>query len=186
MRDYYPMKIAGLERKLPLFRISDDLYIAGLIIFGDAELTVAAAGELLKKAPDWDVMISAEAKSIPLIHEMSRQSGYKPYVVARKYPKAYMKDIISVDVHSITTDKKQTLCIDGSNAQTLKGRRVLVVDDVVSTGESLAAVEKLVKMAGGKVCGRACIVAEGDALERDDLIYLEPLPLFNADGSVKE
>lgn len=186
MEKAYKIKIAGLERSLPLCKVTDDLYIAGLVIFGDVELTVAAARELLKKVPEYDVIITAEAKSIPLIHEMARQAGENTYIIARKVPKLYMRDILSTEVNSITTAKTQTLYIDGEDAEYMKGKRVLIVDDVISTGESLKALEKLVEEAGGMICGRAAILAEGDAAERDDLIFLESLPLFNADGSIKK
>ena len=185
MNQSYRINIAGLDRDLALCKVTDDLYIAGLVIFGDVELTVAAASELLKKVPEYDIMITAEAKSIPLIHEMARQAGHNKYIIARKYPKIYMKDIISTDVTSITTDKVQTLYIDGEDAECMKNKKVLIIDDVISTGESLRALEKLVGEAGGIICGKAAILAEGDAANRDDLIFLEPLPLFNPDGTIK-
>ncbi len=179
MKTTYTLKVAGLQRELEICKVADDLYIAALIIFGDVELTVACAAELLKIAPPYDIMITAEAKSIPLIHEMARQSGQNTYIVARKAAKLYMKDPITVEVQSITTAKKQTLCIDASDAARLKGKRVLILDDVISTGESLRAVEKLVKLAGGSVAGRMAILAEGDAKYRDDILYLEELPLLH-------
>ncbi|MBQ3133939.1 MAG: adenine phosphoribosyltransferase [Clostridia bacterium] len=177
---HYNMTIAGLERQLPLCPLNDKVSIGAFVIFGDVELTVASATELLKKAPAFDVIITAEAKGIPLAYEMARQSE-KPYFIARKYPKLYMKDLIRVDVKSITTDKVQTLYLDGEEGEKMRGKRVLVIDDVISTGESLRAVEELVKTAGGIVCGRGAILAEGDATEREDIFYLEPLPLFFAD-----
>ena len=183
---HYTMNIAGVERDLPLCKVSDDLYIGAFVIFGDAELTVASAAALLEKAPDYDYMISAEAKGIPLIHEMARQSGQNKYFLARKAAKLYMHDVFDVTVNSITTAKEQHLYLDGDDAALMKGTRILVVDDVISTGESLTALEKLVEAAGGIICGRMAILAEGDAQDREDLIYLEKLPLFNPDGSVKE
>ena len=180
----YRMTIAGLERDLPICPVTDDLYIAGFVIFGDPELTVACAAELLKKAPDYDYIITAEAKGIPLAHEMARQAGDKKYILARKGPKLYMRDIFSVTVHSITTAKEQKLYLDGADAALMKGKRILIVDDVISTGESLHALEALVEKAGGEICGRMAILAEGDAQERKDLIYLEKLPLFRPDGTV--
>ena len=176
---HYTMNIAGLKRDLPLCRVNDDLYIGAFVIFGDVELTVACARELLKIAPEHDILITAESKGIPLIHEMARQTGEKRYVLARKSVKLYMKDVRRVDVTSITTANPQTLYVDGADAEYMKGKRVLIVDDVISTGESLKAVEKLVKQAGGNVVGKMAILAEGDATERDDLIYLEKLPLFD-------
>jgi adenine phosphoribosyltransferase len=183
MGNYYNINIAGLERNLPICRISDDLYIAAFVIFGDVEMTVAAAKSLLLAAPPHDILITAEAKGIPLVHEMARQNGENSYIIARKAVKLYMKEVFSVELQSITTRKKQTLYIDTAEAELMRGKRVLIVDDVVSTGESLRAVEKLVKEAGGIIAGRMAILAEGDAKYRDDLIYLEHLPLFNADGT---
>ena len=184
----YTMKVAGLERDLPLCKVSDDLSIGAFIIFGDAELTVACAGELLKRIPadSYDYMLTAEAKSIPLIHEMARQSGAKKYFIARKGSKVYMPDPIHVTVRSITTQRQQDLYLGSDDCALIKGKRILIVDDVISTGESLHALEELVKTAGGIVTGRAAILAEGDALVRDDITYLAPLPVFNADGTVKE
>ncbi|MBQ8344407.1 MAG: adenine phosphoribosyltransferase [Clostridia bacterium] len=182
---YYNMKIAGLDRALPLCRVTDDLYIGAFVIFGDPELTTACAKELLAKAPEFDYMITAEAKGIPLIHEMARLNGNQRYILARKGPKLYMSNIISVTVHSITTAKEQRLYLDGADAERMKGKRILIVDDVISTGESLRAIEELIHSAGGNIVGKMTILAEGDAVDRDDIIYLEELPLFNADGSIK-
>ena len=179
----YKMKIAGLDRSLPLCKLTDDLTIAAFVIFGDAELTVACAEKLLEAAPEYDYVITAEAKGIPLAHEMARQHGDDYYFVARKHPKLYMTSVFKVDVRSITTDAEQNLYLDGADAERMKGKRILIVDDVVSTGESLKAVEKLVGEAGGIVCGKMAILAEGDARTRDDLIYLEELPLFDRDGN---
>ncbi len=184
--EYYEMKIAGVDRKLPICPVNDKLSIGAFVIFGDQELTVAAAGALLEKAPEYDYLITAEAKGIPLIHEMARQHGDAKYMLARKGPKLYMRDILEVEVDSITTVKKQKLYLDGYDAQMMKGKRILIVDDVISTGNSLNAIETLVKIAGGNIVGRMAILAEGDAIGRDDLIYLEPLPLFNPDGTVME
>ena len=181
----YRMTVAGLQRDLPICRVTDELYIAGFVIFGDQELTVACAAELLKKAPAYDYIITAEAKGIPLAHEMARQSGAPKYFLARKGPKLYMTGVFESTVHSITTEKEQHLYLDGNDAALMKGKKILIVDDVISTGESLTALEKLVESAGGIICGRMAILAEGDAQVREDLIYLEKLPLFNADGSVK-
>ncbi|MBQ3079534.1 MAG: adenine phosphoribosyltransferase [Clostridia bacterium] len=182
---YYTIQVAGLSRDLPVCPINDDLYIAGFVIFGDVELTECCARDLLKIAPEHDVIITAESKGIPLAHEMARQEGTNKYLLARKAPKLYMKDVFTVEVDSITTDHKQILCIDGKDAEAMKGKRVLIVDDVISTGESLRALEKLVEAAGGNIVGRMAILAEGDAQERKDILFLEKLPLFNSDGSVK-
>ena len=183
---YYEMNIAGLDRKLPLCPINDQLSIAAFVIFGDPELTTACAEALLAKAPEFDYMITAEAKGIPLIHEMARLNGNQRYMLARKGPKLYMTDIISVNVKSITTAKEQKLYLDGAEAALMKGNRILIVDDVISTGESLHALEELVRVAGGEVVGRMAILAEGDAIGNEAFTYLEPLPLFNPDGTVKE
>lgn len=183
----YTMKVAGLERQLPLCKVSDELYIGAFVIFGDAELTVACASALLERVPadSYDYMLTAEAKSIPLIHEMARQSGAKQYFIARKGSKVYMRDPLHVTVRSITTLRQQDLFLGADDCEKIKGKRILIVDDVISTGESLHALEELVKQAGGIVTGRAAILAEGDALDRDDITYLAPLPLFNGDGTVK-
>ena len=179
----YPMRVAGLTRELPICKVSDELYIGAFILFGDAELTVACARELLKLAAgfDYDYLFTAEAKSIPLIHEMARQSGAKKYFIARKGP----KDPISVDDQSITTLALQRLYLGSDDAALLRGKRILIVDDVISTGGSLKAMEALVAKAGGTVAGRMAVLAEGGAAERKDILFLEKLPVFNADGSVK-
>ena len=182
---FYRMKVAGLDRDLPICPVNENLYIAGFVIFGDQELTVACARELLKRAPEYDYIITAEAKGIPLAHEMARQAGDSKYILARKGPKLYMRDIFSVTVNSIPTAKEQKLYLDGTDAALMQGKRILIVDDVISTGESLKALEALVEKAGGNIVGRMAILAEGDAQVRPDLIYLEKLPLFNPDGTVK-
>lgn len=183
---FHTMTIAGVTRDLPICKVTDDLYIGAFVIFGDVELTVATAAAMLKKAPEYDYMTSAEAKGIPLIHEMARQSGQNKYFLARKAPKLYMSGVFDVTVNSITTEKEQHLYLDTADADLMRGKRILIVDDVISTGESLAAIEKLVVEAGGIVCGRMAILAEGEAQDREDIIYLEKLPVFNPDGSIKE
>lgn len=179
---YYTMNIAGCERALPLCPISDTLNIGAFVIFGDPELTTACAQALNARAPEHDVMITAESKGIPLICEMARLQGNRRYVLARKGEKLYMRNVLKVEVHSITTDHVQHLYLDGSDAAYMKGKRVVIVDDVISTGESLHALEELVKQAGGEIVGRMAILAEGDATEREDLVYLEKLPLFDQNG----
>ena len=180
----YKMNIAGLDRALPICPLNDKLSIGAFVIFGDPELTVACARDLLKLAPEYDYLISAEAKGIPLIHEMARQHGDATYMLARKAPKLYMTGVMEVKVRSITTAAEQKLYIDTADAEKMRGKRILIVDDVISTGESLRAVETLVEEAGGIICGKMCILAEGDAQTRSDIIYLEKLPLFTADGEV--
>lgn len=177
MSEYYTMKIAGLERNLEKFPVNDKLDIAAFIIFGDVELTIAGCSELLKKVPEFDVILTPEAKSIPMAYEMARQSG-KPYVIARKGMKVYMRNPVEVSVTSITTKNEQKLFLGETEVNKIKGKRVLIIDDVISTGESLAAVRELVKKSGGIEAAACAFLAEGDAAERDDIIFLEKLPLF--------
>ena len=179
----HEMTIAGLKRALPICRVNDNLYIGAFVIFGDCELTMACATELLKKAPEYDYLITAESKGIPA-YEMARQHGEKKWLLARKGAKLYMQNVVGVEVKSITTAAVQKLYLDGADAALMKGKRVLIVDDVISTGESLHALEALVNQAGGEIVGRMAILAEGDAQERTDLIYLEKLPVFNAKGEI--
>ena len=179
---YYKMTIAGLDRDLPICPVNEKLMIAGFVIFGDPELTTACAQALLDKAPEYDYMISAEAKGIPLVHEMARLAGNQKYFLARKSPKFYMTGVFGVEVKSITTAATQHLYLDKADAEVMKGKKILVVDDVISTGESLRAIEALVAKAGGEIAGRMAILAEGDAAGRGDIIYLERLPLFDGEG----
>ena len=183
----YPMEIAGLKRELPLCKITDDLYIGAFICFGDAELTVACARDLLKLVPaeEYDYLFTAEAKSIPIIHEMARQTGAKKYFIARKGMKAYMPDPLWVEDESITTAGKQKLYLGRDDADLIRGKRILIVDDVISTGGSLKAMEALINAAGGTVSDRIAVLAEGNAKDRTDIKFLAPLPLFNADGTTK-
>ena len=180
---YYKMNIAGCDRALPICPLGNGLMIAGFVIFGDPELTTVCAEALLRKAPEYDYIITAEAKGIPLAHEMARLAGNQKYFLARKAPKLYMTGVFSATVRSITTAKEQTLYLDTADAELMRGKKILIVDDVISTGESLRAIEKLVCDAGGEICGRLCILAEGDAARRDDLVYLEELPLFDSEGN---
>ena len=182
----YEMDIAGLKRELPLCKVSDDLYIGAFVMFGDVELTVHCASELLKLAPEYDYIIAPEAKAIPLLYEMARQSAPDRYFLARKSAKAYMSGVFEVEVKSITTAAVQKLVLDKADAELIRGKRMLIVDDVISTGESLQAMEELVAKAGGIIAGKMAVLAEGDAQHRDDIITLAPLPLFNPDGSIKE
>ncbi|MBQ4051327.1 MAG: adenine phosphoribosyltransferase [Oscillospiraceae bacterium] len=177
MQQYYTLNVAGLTRELPLCAVSDKLDIAAFIMFSDVELTVACAAELIKKCPPCDVLITAESKGIPLAYEMARQMGIR-YVVARKGIKVYTIDPIEVNVNSITTANPQKLYLGRDDIEMIKGKRVLIVDDVISTGESLIALDTLVEKAGGKIVGQVAVLAEGDAADRDDIIFLEKLPLF--------
>ncbi len=182
----YEMDIAGLKRELPLCKVSDELCIGAFVMFGDVELTVHCASELLKRAPEYDYIIAPEAKAIPLLYEMARQSAADRYFLARKSAKAYMSDVFEVQVKSITTAAVQKLVLDKADADFIRGKRMLIVDDVISTGESLQAMEELVNKAGGIIAGKMAVLAEGEAQDRDDIITLAPLPLFNPDGSIKE
>ena len=181
---FYTIDIAGMKCDLPLCPVTDDLYIGAFVMFGKVDLTVHAAKELLKRAPEFDYIVAPEAKSIPLAYEMSRQSG-KEYLIARKKAKAYMTGIFEVKVQSITTQGEQTLIIDTADADKIRGKRVVIVDDVISTGESLRATEELVNKAGGQIAARMAVLAEGDAADRADITVLAPLPLFNPDGTIK-
>ncbi len=183
---YYELHVAGLKRSLPLCKLNDHLQIAAFVIFGDVELTRACAAELLKKAPPYDIMITAESKGIPLVYEMARIQGDPLYLVARKSAKLYMTNVFSHEVQSITTAKRQTLFLDQKDADAIRGKRILIVDDVISTGESAAAVEQLVLECGGTVAGKMAILAEGSAAGRSDIIYLEHLPLFDSEGKEVE
>ena len=178
----YKLHVAGLERDLPLCPIGDNLNIGAFILFGDVELTEKCAEALYAKAPEHDVMITAESKGIPLVHAMCRLSGKNRYVLARKSIKLYMSNVVACETQSITTASKQTLYIDGADAEYMKGKKVLIVDDVISTGGSLESLENLVKLAGGEIVGKMTILAEGEATEREDIVYLEKLPLFDKNG----
>ncbi len=182
MKNVYELQVAGLRRQLPLCPLNEALYIGAFVIFGDPELTSACAQELLQIAPAYDYMITAESKGIPLVHEMARLAGNQKYFVARKRPKLYMAGVFEVTVHSITTQGEQKLYLDTADAALMKGKRILLVDDVISTGESLRALEELVAAAGAEVAGRMCILAEGDAQSRQDIQYLAGLPLFDKNG----
>ena len=181
----YPIVIAGLMRHLPICKVNADLYIGAFVLFGDVELTVRCASAMLEIAPIFDYMISPEAKSIPLIYEMAKQNGDNKYFLARKSPKLYMRDIFVSDVVSMTTANPQKLYLDRADADLMRGKRILIIDDVISTGETISAVEKLVDKAGGIVAGKMAVLAEGEAKNRGDILYLAPLPLFNPDGTVR-
>ena len=180
----YEIDIAGMKCDLPLCPVTDDLYIGAFVMFGNVPLTIHAAAELLKRIPEFDYIVAPEAKAIPLAYEMSRQSGVE-YLIARKKAKAYMTGVFEVNVKSITTSGVQTLIIDTADAEKIRGKRVVIVDDVISTGESLRATEELVNKAGGVIVAKTAVLAEGDAANRDDITVLAPLPLFNPDGTVK-
>lgn len=178
MDNTYELNVAGLRRELPIIQIAPNLAIASFVILGDCELVTAAAGELAKKLPEVDYLITAEAKGIPLVNEISRLLNKTKYIVARKSIKPYMDEPLVDEVVSITTQKPQVLCLDGKDAEMIKGKTVALIDDVISTGESLDAITRLVEKAGAKVAAKAAILAEGDAAKREDIIFLEELPLF--------
>ncbi len=179
----YSIDICGMKRDLPVLPVNDQLSIGAFVMFGDVELTKHAAAELLKRLPECDYLIAPEAKAIPLIYEMSSQSGI-PYLLARKKAKAYMTGVFKVEVRSITTAEVQTLIIDQADADRMRGKKIVIVDDVISTGESLRAMEELVNRAGGNIVAKMAVLAEGDAIERKDITVLAPLPLFRPDGTV--
>lgn len=178
---HYEIEIENIKRELKLYPLNEELAIAGFIMFGDVELTEATAKGLLEKAPEFDYIVTAESKGIPLAYEMSRQSG-KEYVVARKSSKVYMEDIVEIEVESITTKAKQKLCFGKVEHEKLNGKKVLIVDDVISTGASLKTLEMLVEKVGGNIVGKMAVLAEGDAIDREDIIVLANLPIFNAEG----
>ena len=184
--NYYTVKFGEVERQLPICKVTDSLYIAGFIVLGDPELSEECAKQLLAKAPEYDYILTAEAKGIPLAHDMARLNGDRRFMVARKAAKLYMTGVFEVEVRSITTAKPQKLYLDMADAKMLRGKRVLIVDDVISTGESLRALEMLVEKAGGVIVGKMAVLGEGDAMNRKDIIALQPLPLFNPDGTVRE
>jgi len=174
----FKLNVAGITRELPICKVNEKLDIAAFVMFGDVELTVECARALAKIAPDHDIIITAEAKGIPLAYEMAKQLGENRYLIARKVPKLYMRDPVSVMVKSITTERVQQLYLDRDDMDFIKDKRVLIVDDVISTGESISAVEALVNLAGGNIVGRMAVLAEGEAAKRGDITFLEPLPLF--------
>ena len=174
----YTLNVAGLTRELPIIKLSYDLSIASFVILGDPEIVRKTAPIIAKKLPEVDFIVTAEAKGIPLAYEISRVLNLNEYVVARKSVKAYMEEPIEVEVNSITTTNSQKLYLNNQDAKKIKGKRVALVDDVISTGQSLKALERLVEKAGGKVLAKAAILAEGDAKDRKDIIFLEALPTF--------
>ena len=182
---YYEIDIAGKKRNLQLYEVGENTDIAAFILFGDVEITQHAAAKLLEKAPDFDIMLTAEAKSIPLIYEMARQAGMNDYIVARKGVKVYMENVLSVEVKSITTDHIQHLYLGDNEVSKIKGKKVLIIDDVISTGESLSAMEELVNEAGGITVGKMTVLAEGDAKNIEDNTFLGELPLIDGQGQVK-
>lgn len=183
MRNTYDIEVAGVKRSLRLYNVNENLKIAAFILFGDVELTLCCAKALCDLAPEYDILVTAEAKSIPLVCEMARLAGNNNYVVARKAPKVYMENLRKVEVKSITTNSIQTLCIGDTEEKLMKGKRCLIIDDVISTGNSLDALEKIVEAAGGTVVGKMAVLAEGNAVNRKDITVLGHLPLFDGEGN---
>ncbi|WMJ79015.1 phosphoribosyltransferase family protein [Sedimentibacter sp. MB35-C1] len=179
MVNTYNIEVSGVKRELNIVQINDKLSIASFVILGDTEVVCAAAKDIVKKLPPVDYLVTAEAKGIPLTFEISRLLNMKKYIVVRKSVKPYMNEPIIDEVVSITTQKKQELVLDEKDAAEIKGKRVAIIDDVISTGESIAAIERLVNSVGGIVTAKAAILAEGDASKRDDIVFLEALPVFN-------
>ena len=174
----YTLHVAGLTRELPIIKLSYDLSIASFVILGDTEIVKKTAPMIAKKLPEVDFVVTAEAKGIPLAYEISKILNLNEYIVARKSIKAYMEEPIEVEVNSITTTNSQKLYLNNQDANKIKGKRVALIDDVISTGQSLKALETLVKKAGANVVAKAAILAEGDAKDRKDIIFLEALPVF--------
>lgn len=174
----YTLHVAGLTRELPIIKLSYDLSIASFVILGDTEIVKKTAPMIAKKLPEVDFVVTAEAKGIPLAYEISKILNLNEYIVARKSIKAYMEEPIEVEVNSITTTNSQKLYLNSQDANKIKGKKVALIDDVISTGQSLKALERLVEKAGANVVAKAAILAEGDAKDRKDIIFLEALPTF--------
>ena len=179
--NFYELNVAGVTRQLPIMQVAPKLSIASFVILGDCEIVTKSAPFIAEKLPEIDFIVTAEAKGIPLAHEISRLLNLPTYIVARKSIKPYMETPIVDVVLSITTQKEQQLCLDGKDAAAIKGKNVAIIDDVISSGESLKAIERLIEKAGGNIVAKAAILAEGDAAKRDDIIFLEELPLFPMD-----
>lgn len=185
MVQYFDFEIMGLKRKLPFVKVGDHLALASFVVLSDTELIQTVAPELMKRLPEVDVLMTAEAKGICLTYELSRLMGMKDFVVARKSRKPYMQNAVSHSVRSVTTQKEQTLWLDGCDAEKLRGKRVALIDDVIATGESIEAIENLAKTAGADVVARAAILAELQSVHRSDIIYLKEHFVFrpNPDGT---
>ena len=179
---FYDLTVAGCKRSLPILNLSNSLAIAGFVMLGDVELCESCARELAKKVPaEAEIIMTAETKGIPLAAELARQIGMPYYITARKSVKAYMEDPIWVEDESITTMGKQRLYLMRADIDRIAGRKVLLLDDVISTGGSMTALGNLAEKAGAHVVGQAAVLAEGDAAKRTDIIFLEALPLFEAE-----
>jgi adenine phosphoribosyltransferase len=177
--EYYPVEVAGVKRDLRLFQIKPGLRIAILNILGDTELVQVSAKALAEKLKDtqYDVLVTAEAKSIPLAYALSVETK-KPYVVLRKAYKPYMGEALKAETLSITTGQPQTLLLDEKDVEMMKGKKVVIVDDVISTGSTLQGMREILKKAGSSVVAEAAIFTEGDNAQWSNIIALGHLPLF--------
>ena len=176
-RQYYRIQLCGFTRDLPLFEVAPGIRIAIFNILGDTQLVRRAGGALANKLPPADLLVTAEVKSVPLVYEISRCLKL-PYVVLRKIVKPYMVGAIKSRVVTITTGKPQDLWLDGKDRQILKGKKVVIVDDVVSTGATLVGMRKLIKKAGGIIVAEAAVFTEGDSKKWKNIISLGNLPIF--------
>ena len=176
---YHTIDIKGFKADLPILTLPSGLGIAFFNLHGDSELTEHCGKELAKLLGDCDVLITAESKGLQLTHCVARELGQDLYAVARKSKKLYMQDGIEVDIQSsITTGKEQKLYLSRHDVELIKGKKVAIVDDVVSTGASLLGLEALVEKAGGIIYKKAFVLAEGDAANRDDVVFLDTIPLL--------
>ncbi|MFW6269467.1 MAG: phosphoribosyltransferase family protein [Bacillota bacterium] len=178
-QEYYDLEISGFHRKLPVVHLKDNIWIASFVMLGDVNLVNFCAGALATKLAkiDFDYIVGPEAKVIPLLQSMATFLGNSHYVVCRKQVKGYMKDPVELEVESITTPGKQKLVLGGSDVERIKGKKVVLIDDVVSTGGTFDSMDSLMEKVGAEVIGRAAVLKEGDSYEKD-LIYLEDLPIF--------
>ena len=182
----YRITVGNQTRDLPLNPISDDTAIASFVLLGDDAMSKTAAELLIQRLPKkFDYVVTVESKGIILAHDISLITNHPRSFVIRKSVKSYMENPLPTTVDSITTKGQQQLVLDGADAAELKGKSVVLVDDVVSTGGSLKSAEKLLNLAGCQIIAKAAILAEGAAAERDDVIFLGKLPLFNLDGTIK-
>lgn len=183
---YFDFEIMGLKRKLPFVNVGDNLVLASFVVLSDTELIRTVAPELLKRLPEVDLLMTAEAKGICLTYELSRLLGMSEFIVARKSRKPYMQNPVSHSVRSVTTRKEQQLWLDGCDAEKIRGKRVALIDDVIATGESQEALETLATSAGAHVVARAAILAELESVHRKDIIFLKEHFVFrpNPDGTL--
>lgn len=176
--EFYKVDLHGYAAQLPVIPLPSGINICFFNLHGNVEMTEHCGKELAKMVADCDVLLTAESKGLQLTHVIARELGHKYYAVARKSKKLYMQDGLEVTIKSsITTGKEQKLYISKFDADLMKGKKVGIIDDVVSTGNSLKGLEELVTMASGIICKKAFVLAEGDAAKRDDIVYLDTIPL---------